>query len=131
MLLMINNWRLAPDPENGGRDAALVCGHPARRAARAGAGHHPAGLPRHYHGVAWYWRHLPRGAAGAGERVLLRFGAVDYLAEVWVNGVPSAGTKGGETPFELDVTAAVRDGREPAGGARAESRRTQPIDGFD
>lgn len=48
------------------------------------------------------------------ERVLLTFGAVDYLAEVWVNGRPVGGHEGGETPFTLDLTAALAEaGREP------------------
>ena len=48
--------------------------------------------------------HIPVG------RTLLRFEAVDYLAEVWVNGKPVGGHEGSETPFELDVTDVVHPG---------------------
>src|SRR4051794_30503944 len=48
-----------------------------------------------YHGVVWCWRtfatplHPPEDG-----RTLLRFWAVDYAAEVWVNGVPVGGHEG-------------------------------------
>ena len=35
---------------------------------------------------------------------------MDYLAEVWLNGVRVGGHEGGETPFVLDVTEAVKPG---------------------
>ncbi|MDQ6704699.1 MAG: glycoside hydrolase family 2 [Acidobacteriota bacterium] len=37
-------------------------------------------------------------------RVLLHFGAVDYVATVWVNGSIVCSHEGGYTPFEADVT---------------------------
>lgn len=46
-----------------------------------------------------------------GKRALLHFGAVDYACEVWVNGVSCGGHKGGYTPFTLDVTEALKDGK--------------------
>ncbi|MFC3801132.1 glycoside hydrolase family 2 protein [Cohnella sp. GCM10012308] len=58
-----------------------------------------------YHGVAWYWKTIDDDCArSAGERTILRFGAVDYLADVWVNGKRAGSFEGGETPFEFDVT---------------------------
>ncbi|WP_158633579.1 sugar-binding domain-containing protein [Tautonia sociabilis] len=45
-----------------------------------------------------------------GRRVWLRFGAVDYRADVWVNGTKVAEHEGGYTPFEADVTDALADG---------------------
>lgn len=43
-------------------------------------------------------------------RVLLRFGACDYQATVYVNGVGVGEHRGGYASFALDVTAAVRAG---------------------
>ena len=43
----------------------------------------------------------------AGGRYLLRFWAVDYLADVWLNGKHVGGHENGETPFVLDVTDAI------------------------
>ncbi len=59
-----------------------------------------------YHPVAWYRRTmsvLPR----PGRRVLLHFGAVDYRAEVWVNGQAVAYHEGGHTPFTADITSVL------------------------
>ena len=40
----------------------------------------------------------------AGERVILHFGAVDYLTTVYVNGQEAGTHKGGYSSFELDIT---------------------------
>jgi beta-galactosidase/beta-glucuronidase len=59
-----------------------------------------------FHDVVWYGRtfeYTPRG----DERLLLHFGAVDYRAVVWVNGVQVASHEGGHTPFSADVTDAL------------------------
>ena len=37
-------------------------------------------------------------------RIILRFGAVDYLARVWVNGCLAVTHEGGHTPFWADIT---------------------------
>jgi hypothetical protein len=41
---------------------------------------------------------------------LLRFGAVDYAAEVYVNGQKAGTHEGGYLPFEIDVTSLLRAG---------------------
>ena len=46
----------------------------------------------------------------APQRVLLRFGAVDYQADVFVNGELAGSHEGAYTPFTLDVTAGVKPG---------------------
>ena len=53
---------------------------------------------------------LPQGFAPQGHRVLLHFGAVDQVAEVWVNGQRAARHEGGYLPFSADITDALRDG---------------------
>ena len=60
-----------------------------------------------FHDVVWYARTFEPDVAG-DERLLLHFGAVDYRAMVWVNGVQVAGHEGGHTPFSADVTHALR-----------------------
>jgi hypothetical protein len=65
---------------------------------------------RDYAGVAWYWRSVSVEAAGPDRIVLLRFGAVDYLAEVYVNGLKVGTHEGGYLPFEFDVTSQLRPG---------------------
>lgn len=50
---------------------------------------------------------LPQGFVN--ERVLLHFGAVDQLAEVWLNGVCLGTHRGGYAPFSFDVTDALQE----------------------
>jgi beta-galactosidase/beta-glucuronidase len=57
-----------------------------------------------FHDIVWYRRTFDVPAAWQGKRVLLNFGAVDYLASVWVNGEYAVGHRGGHTPFAADVT---------------------------
>lgn len=51
--------------------------------------------------VVWYRR---RFDAPGADRLILRFGAVDYRATVWVNGEVVARHEGGHTPFSADIT---------------------------
>ena len=53
---------------------------------------------------AWYWRDIevPAGWAGGGE-AFLRFEAVMYRCEAWLNGRRIGEHEGGYTPFELAV----------------------------
>ena len=53
---------------------------------------------------------LPGGFAARGRRVLLHFGAVDQVAEVWVNGASVIRHEGGYLPFSADITGALRPG---------------------
>ena len=54
--------------------------------------------------ACWYRRTFEAPALGPSERLLLRFGAVDYAATVWIDGQPAGGHDGGYTPFAVDVT---------------------------
>ena len=40
--------------------------------------------------------------------MLLHFGAVDYAATVWVNGIALVRHEGGYTPFVIDITPVLR-----------------------
>ena len=53
----------------------------------------------------WYRRTVD-GTRKAGERLLLNFGAVDFRAQVFVNGreVTDVPHEGGQLPFTLDIT---------------------------
>ncbi len=53
---------------------------------------------------------LPEGFAAPGFRVLLHFGAVDQVAEAWVNGKSVVRHEGGYLPFSADITAALLPG---------------------
>ncbi len=66
---------------------------------------------RHYTGLAWYRRHFqwrePERVAGVDVVHVLCFGAVDYFATVWLNGVVVGEHEGGYLPFELAVDSAL------------------------
>ncbi|MBE7940554.1 MULTISPECIES: sugar-binding domain-containing protein [Ramlibacter] len=57
---------------------------------------------RGFHPVCWYERDFE--VRPADDRVILRFGAVDYAARVWVNGHLAVEHQGGHTPFSADIT---------------------------
>ena len=82
------------------------------------------------HGVAWYWStFVPARLPNAGERALLRFQAVDYLADVWLNGRDLGRHEGGETPFALDATEALVSA-ENLLAVRVLNPTKTPIDGL-
>ncbi len=60
--------------------------------------------------AVWYRRKVTLSPAQLSSRVMLRFGAVDYLSTVWVNGKEAGSHQGGYTSFALDITALVREG---------------------
>ena len=62
---------------------------------------------RAFHSCVWYRRSFEIPAAWDGKRVLINFGAVDYRATVWVNGIVVAWHEGGHTPFSADITGAL------------------------
>ncbi|KAK2594494.1 hypothetical protein QQS21_007775 [Conoideocrella luteorostrata] len=66
---------------------------------------------RGVHEVLWYERSISDlrhdDEKQTGDRLVLRFGAVDYEAQVWVNGHEVAAHRGGHVPFDIDITDAV------------------------
>ena len=123
-------WLIATDPANTGRIQ--------RWFARSASGARKVGVPSiiqevfpAYHGVAWYWREFaaPIHPDNLG-RFLLRFEAVDYLADVWVNGVNVGGHEGGETPFVLDATEAIKSNATNLVAVRVLNPANNPIDGI-
>jgi len=124
------NWVVAADPGNAGRSEAWWKGaKPDAKPVRV-PGVFQEALPG-YHGVAWYWREFVAPPNPfPGGRCLLRFHAVDYLAEVWLNDVPAGGHEGGETPFVLDVTEAVKAGATNRLAVRVLNPKAEAIDGI-
>ena len=57
-----------------------------------------------FYQACWYRRRLTAPALADGQRLLLRFGAVDHSANVWVNGACVGDHHGGYTPFAFDIT---------------------------
>ena len=55
----------------------------------------------------WYNREFTVPAGWKGQDVLLHFGAVDWKADVWVNGIKVGQHIGGFTPFSFNITQAL------------------------
>jgi hypothetical protein len=125
-----NNWEVAADPNNAGLGEAWWKGaRPGARPVRV-PGILQEALPG-YHGVAWYWREFtPPQNPYSGGRCLVRFRAVDYLAGVWMNDVLVGSHEGGETPFVLDVTDAVKLEAPNRIVVRVLNPKAEPIDGI-
>lgn len=125
-----NDWLLAVDPQNVGWDESWA------KLSRPDARRTPVpwviqDIFPDFHGVAWYWREfIPPANPHSQGRYLLRFWAVDYLAEVWVNGVNIGKHEGGETPFTLDATNAIRPGEPNLVAVRVLNPSDEPIDGI-
>ena len=75
------------------------------------------------HEVLWYERTIrdvrTPDEAQAGNRLLVRFGAVDYECQIWLDGVSVGAHRGGHVPFDVDVTDALTNaGKKPGDEAR-------------
>lgn len=55
----------------------------------------------------WYRRSFNVPKSWKGKDVLLNFGAVDWHADIWVNGTKVGSHEGGYTPFSLNITPAL------------------------
>ncbi|GJM64112.1 glycoside hydrolase family 2 TIM barrel-domain containing protein [Persicobacter diffluens] len=62
-----------------------------------------------YEGTVWYQKDFIFEPT-AGEKSILHFGAVNYEAEVYVNGIKVGTHVGGFTPFNFDVTEQLKAG---------------------
>ncbi|MBO4945627.1 MAG: beta galactosidase jelly roll domain-containing protein [Muribaculaceae bacterium] len=57
--------------------------------------------------VLWYQTQFAVPQAWKGDQVKLNFDAVDWKADVWVNGVYVGGHTGGYAPFSFNITPAL------------------------
>ncbi len=60
----------------------------------------------------WYHRTIQMPTDWTGKNVMLNFGAVYYNSEVFVDGKLAGRHFGGSTPFAVDVTEWLKDGKE-------------------
>src|SRR3972149_460571 len=125
-----DDWLLATDPENVGREQHWFTA-PGEGAKRTKVPWIIQDAFPAYHGVAWYWRDFSVPAnPHPGGRYLIRFWAVDYLAEVWLNGAPVGRHEGGESPVVLAVTDAAKPNPAHRLAGRVLNPTHEPIDGI-
>ena len=65
---------------------------------------------REYMGAAWYRVGFDLALSRHTRHVIIKFGAVDYFCELFVNGIRIGSHEGGYTPFSFDISNALRDG---------------------
>jgi hypothetical protein len=87
MQFLNQGWLPATDSANVGKQKGWYAAGPSAEARPAPVPGLIQDLFPSYHGVAWYWHSFRVDADArpvdlAAERLLLQFGAVDYLGEV-------------------------------------------------
>jgi len=63
---------------------------------------------KYYEGTIWYARRFDVAKA-ADNRMFLYFGAVSYRCRIYLNGKEIGQHEGGFTPFQMDVTDAIKE----------------------
>jgi hypothetical protein len=124
------SWHIATDAENVGRDEQWFSAiRPEAKETRV-----PWIIQEPfpgYHGVAWYWHSFIAPARPETPvQYALRFWAVDYKADVWLNDTYLGSHEGGESPFMLDANDAIQPGKKNLLAVRVLNPRDEPIDGI-
>lgn len=65
-----------------------------------------------YFGTVWFRKEFIPEKTKENEKVYLRFGAVDYIADVWLNDIYLGNHEGIFNPFEFDVTRYLKAGEK-------------------
>jgi len=62
--------------------------------------------------AVWYHTRITVPSSMKRKNILLHFGAVDWEADVYVNGQKVGAHRGGYDPFSFDITSALKKGKE-------------------
>lgn len=104
-------WDFRFDPGDAGLDAGWGAGFaPQRPIAVPASWNEQFEEALDYLGPAWYQTRFILPWGWSGKRVRLRFGSVNYLAAVWLNGAHLGEHEGGHLPFEFDAAPYLRAG---------------------
>jgi hypothetical protein len=108
-------WQIVLDQKNEGRTAGWY----QQQKFEALAGKRTIQVPncwetieQDYEGVGWYGRRFRVPASWTDQVIRVRFGAVNYRAEVWINDQPAGFHEGGYTPFVLTIGDLLKPGAE-------------------
>lgn len=122
------SWRIAIDPQDAGKNQGWFTSPVADAVETKVPWIIQDAFPA-YHGIAWYWRSFDAPAnPNERGRYLLRFWAVDYKADVWLNDTYLGSHEGGEEPFAFDVTGVIRINSENRVAVRVLNPKDEPID---
>jgi len=103
-------WKYCLDPDDAGRDKKFYSGETGFSSWK------DMNIPTNwyltevgdYFGVVWFKTCFQFPKEFDGKLLFLRFNAVDYYADVWLNGEYLGFHEGMFNPFEFDVTAKVK-----------------------
>ena len=104
-------WEIRPDQEDRGLREGWF--RPGAGGAWRGAvvpSAWESALGTDFDGVAWYRKGFRVPSGLEGRRVFLRFQGAATEARVWVNGKEVGGHTGAWTPWEVEITSALRKG---------------------
>ena len=135
-------WQFETDNDATGEDRGLMSGHDLSGSILV-----PFCPESKLSGLAntefmtrvWYRRQFAVPETMRGKRLILHFDAVDWQADVWLNGRHAGGHKGGYTPFAIDVTELIIDGPnelvvqvrdETASGMQATGKQSHRLESY-
>lgn len=107
------SWRIAQDGSNAGISGGWynAASYPFNAATNIQVPGNVYEAFPNYNGTTWYGKFFNANlTVDSDMKYYLRFGAVQYKAQVWVNGQNFGTHEGSDTPFELDVTSALVQG---------------------
>jgi beta-galactosidase len=112
-LSLDGQWEIIFDDKNEGREAGWMqaetfARHPDRQAIKVPSAWET--IKQDYEGVAFYRHEFAVPADWEGKIIRLQFGAVNYLAEIWLNDAVVGFHEGGFTPFEFRVDEMIKVG---------------------
>jgi beta-glucuronidase len=97
-------WDFCLDPDGSGVQEDWPSGFVGRPVAVPASWNDQLSDTRDYFGAAWYQTYFNRPWGWEGKQIILRFGSVNYLAQVWLNGHHLGTHEGGHLPFEFNAT---------------------------
>ena len=105
-------WDFCFDPNDDGKNANWKNGFEKGQSIAVPASwNDQLAEGRDFLGPAWYQTQFAVPWNWTEQQIILRFGSVNYIAEVWLNGELLGQHEGGHLPFEFDITNKVNSER--------------------
>ena len=106
-------WELEFDDEDKGKEEEWFLNHSYSRRIQVPFAYQSKRSGIHitdFHDIVWYKREIESKELTPGKRYLLHFQAVDYQAELWVNGSYVGIHRGGHVSFTFEITPYLKEG---------------------
>ena len=104
-------WKFKTDPESVGESEKWWDGlKQTRSVAVPGSWNEQFVDLRNYLGLVWYENEAYIPDSWKGQKIYLRFGSVNYMAKVWINGEFVVQHEGGQLPFSIEVGDQIKWG---------------------